>query len=147
MADMPLDPMPAHDVPGGGGVQAFPHADEAPRESPFPLVRMVVPGHQCHPQLAITNRQDDDIHRQRGVLELARVVALQKGLLGPAGADISTDDGRSWAALEAPGRIVGQYPPAGYSLREGGAVEVRVAGDVNRVDPTRRWFERQDPDS
>ncbi|MGB5673768.1 MAG: PASTA domain-containing protein [Gemmatimonadota bacterium] len=50
-------------------------------------------------------------------------------------------------ALEAPGRIVGQYPPAGYSLREGGAVEVRVAGDVNRVDPTRRWFERQDPDS
>jgi beta-lactam-binding protein with PASTA domain len=49
-------------------------------------------------------------------------------------------------ALEAPGRIVGQYPPAGYSLREGGAVEVRVAGDVNRVDPTRRWFERQDPD-
>ncbi len=50
-------------------------------------------------------------------------------------------------ALEAPGRIVGQYPPAGYSLREGGAVEVRVAGDVNRVDPTRRWFEREDPDS
>ncbi len=49
-------------------------------------------------------------------------------------------------ALEAPGRIVGQYPPAGYSLREGGAVEVRVAGDVNRVDPTRRWFEREDPD-
>ncbi|MCK5447461.1 MAG: PASTA domain-containing protein [Gemmatimonadetes bacterium] len=50
-------------------------------------------------------------------------------------------------APDAPGRIVGQYPPAGYSLREGGAVEVRVAGDVNRVDPTRRWFERQDPDS
>jgi serine/threonine-protein kinase len=50
-------------------------------------------------------------------------------------------------AIEAPGRIVGQYPPAGYSLREGGAVEVRVAGDVNRVDPTRRWFERQSPDS
>jgi beta-lactam-binding protein with PASTA domain len=50
-------------------------------------------------------------------------------------------------AIEAPGRIVGQYPPAGYSLREGGAVEVRVAGDVNRVDPTRRWFERQSPDN
>jgi len=49
-------------------------------------------------------------------------------------------------AFEAPGRIVGQYPPAGYSLREGGAVEVRVAGDVNRVDPTRRWFERQEDD-
>lgn len=50
-------------------------------------------------------------------------------------------------AFEAPGRIVGQYPPAGYSLREGGAVEVRVAGDVNRVDPTRRWFERQRGDN
>ena len=50
-------------------------------------------------------------------------------------------------ALEAPGRIVGQYPPSGYSLREGGGVEVRVAGDVNRVDPTRRWFERENPDN
>ncbi len=49
-------------------------------------------------------------------------------------------------ALEAPGRIVGQYPPPGYSLREGGVVEVRVAGDVERVDPTRRWFERDRPD-
>lgn len=46
-------------------------------------------------------------------------------------------------AFEAPGRIVGQYPPAGYSLREGEKVEVRVAGDVQRVDPTRRWFERE----
>lgn len=49
-------------------------------------------------------------------------------------------------AFEAPGRIVGQYPPAGYSLREGGAVEVRVAGDVGRVNPTRRWFDREDPE-
>ncbi len=49
-------------------------------------------------------------------------------------------------SFEAPGRIVGQYPPAGYSLREGGRVEVRVAGDVERVDPTREWFERERPD-
>lgn len=49
-------------------------------------------------------------------------------------------------ALEAPGRIVGQYPPAGYSLREGEKVEVRVSGDVQRVDPTRRWFERETPE-
>jgi len=49
-------------------------------------------------------------------------------------------------ALEAPGRIVGQYPPPGYGLREGGAVEVRVAGDVTRVNPTRRWFERENPE-
>ena len=31
-------------------------------------------------------------------------------------------------AAAAPGRVTGQYPPAGYSLREGGTVEVRVAG-------------------
>lgn len=48
-------------------------------------------------------------------------------------------------APEAPGRIVGQYPPAGYSLREGDIVEVRVAGDVNLVDPTRRRSERPRP--
>ena len=48
-------------------------------------------------------------------------------------------------APEAPGRIVGQYPPAGYSLREGDVVEVRVAGDVNLVDPTRRRSERPRP--
>lgn len=32
-------------------------------------------------------------------------------------------------AVEAPGRIVGQYPPEGYSLRAGDGVELRVAGD------------------
>jgi serine/threonine-protein kinase len=48
-------------------------------------------------------------------------------------------------AFEAPGRIVGQYPPPGYSVREGGRVEVRVAGDVERVDPTRQWFEGDRP--
>jgi serine/threonine-protein kinase len=49
-------------------------------------------------------------------------------------------------SIDAPGRIVGQYPPPGYSLREGGRIEVRVAGDVERVDPTRQWFERDRPD-
>jgi serine/threonine-protein kinase len=48
-------------------------------------------------------------------------------------------------ALEAPGRIVGQHPPPGYSAREGERVEVRVAGDVERVNPTRDWFEREHP--
>lgn len=48
-------------------------------------------------------------------------------------------------AVDAPGRIVGQYPPPGYGLREGSRVEVRVAGDVDRVDPTREWFERDRP--
>jgi serine/threonine-protein kinase len=42
-------------------------------------------------------------------------------------------------APEAPGRIVGQYPPVGYSLRAGDAVELRVAGDPDEVNA--------DPDS
>ncbi len=37
-------------------------------------------------------------------------------------------------APEAPGRIVGQYPPVGYSLRAGDTVELRVAGDADRVN-------------
>lgn len=37
-------------------------------------------------------------------------------------------------AAEAPGRIVGQYPPVGYSLRAGDAVELRVAGDRDRLN-------------
>lgn len=42
-------------------------------------------------------------------------------------------------AADAPGRIVGQYPPVGYSLRAGDAVELRVAGesdDLNREPET-----------
>ncbi len=41
-------------------------------------------------------------------------------------------------SFDAPGRIVGQYPPGGYGLREGDPVEVRVAGrpeEVNRSRP------------
>ena len=37
-------------------------------------------------------------------------------------------------APQAPGRIVGQYPPVGYSLRAGDTVELRVAGDADRVN-------------
>lgn len=43
---------------------------------------------------------------------------------------ISFDPG----AVEAPGRIVGQYPPVGYSLRGGDAVELRVSGDRERLN-------------
>ena len=41
-------------------------------------------------------------------------------------------------SFDAPGRIVGQYPPGGYGLRQGDPVEVRVAGrpeEVNRSRP------------
>ncbi|MEE8487238.1 MAG: PASTA domain-containing protein [Gemmatimonadota bacterium] len=40
-------------------------------------------------------------------------------------------------APEARGRIVGQYPPVGYSLRAGDTVELRVAGDADRVNERR----------
>lgn len=48
-------------------------------------------------------------------------------------------------AADAPGRIVGQYPPGGYALRRGDPVEVRVAGDPDRVNRSRRLPERPAP--
>lgn len=38
------------------------------------------------------------------------------------------------AAVEAPGRIVGQYPPPDYSLRAGDTVELRVSGRPDRLN-------------
>jgi serine/threonine-protein kinase len=40
-------------------------------------------------------------------------------------------------ALDAPGRIVGQYPPGGYALRRGDPVEIRVAGQPRAVERSR----------
>ena len=37
------------------------------------------------------------------------------------------------AALGAPGRVIGQSPPPGFGLREGGEVSVRVAGSPSEV--------------
>lgn len=54
-------------------------------------------------------------------------------ILGEAGLElgsISFDPG----SRQAPGRIVGQYPPVGYSLRAGDSVELRVAGDRDRLN-------------
>lgn len=48
-------------------------------------------------------------------------------------------------AADAPGRIVGQYPPGGYALRRGDPVEVRVSGDPDRVNRSRRTPERAPP--
>ena len=50
-------------------------------------------------------------------------------------------------ATDAPGRIVGQYPPGGYALRRGDPVEVRVSGDPDRVNRSRRTPERGPPGS
>lgn len=47
-------------------------------------------------------------------------------------------------AAEAPGRIVGQYPPVGYSLRAGDAVELRVAGDRDRLNSGERNAEDEE---
>ncbi len=49
-------------------------------------------------------------------------------------------------ASDAPGRIVGQYPPGGYGLRRGDPVEVRVAGRPESVNRSRSVPpEQQDP--
>lgn len=58
-------------------------------------------------------------------------------ILGEAGLElgsISFDPG----SRQAPGRIVGQYPPVGYSLRAGDPVELRVAGDRDGLNDAAR---------
>jgi serine/threonine-protein kinase len=63
------------------------------------------------------------IDEARGILESSGLV------LGAISYDpLSTD---------APGTIVGQYPPGGYGLRRGDPVEIRVAGRPRTVDRTR----------
>jgi serine/threonine-protein kinase len=37
-------------------------------------------------------------------------------------------------AIDAPGRVIGQTPPAGYNLRSGGRVAIRVAGARFRIE-------------
>ena len=37
-------------------------------------------------------------------------------------------------ALDAPGRVIGQTPPAGYNLRTGGRVAIEVAGARFRIE-------------
>ena len=50
-------------------------------------------------------------------------------------------------SFDAPGRIVGQYPPGGYGLRKGDPVEVRVAGRPEEVNRSRSGRPvRQDSD-
>lgn len=49
-------------------------------------------------------------------------------------------------ALDAPGRIVGQYPPGGYALRRGDPVEIRVAGQPRSVERSRS-LRPSEPDS
>jgi serine/threonine-protein kinase len=38
------------------------------------------------------------------------------------------------AAADAPGRVIGQTPPAGYNLRSGGRVAIQVAGPRFRIE-------------
>ena len=57
-------------------------------------------------------------------------------LLGDAGlqlGDVRFDP----AAGEAPGRVIGQSPPAGFSLRVGGLVSIEVAGESGEAGPPR----------
>lgn len=57
-------------------------------------------------------------------------------ILGEAGLELGSISYDS-EAVEAPGRIVGQYPPPDYNLRAGDSVELRVAGSPNRLEDGR----------
>jgi serine/threonine-protein kinase len=50
-------------------------------------------------------------------------------------------------AAEAPGRVVGQFPPPGFSLKVGGLVSVEVAGSAEEVDGTQPGDEGDGPPS
>lgn len=97
-------------VPGGEVVRTEPRAGEL--ASPGSRVRVVV---SAGPPLSrvpdLVGRHVDDVRS-----------ALADSGLALAGVSYDT------AAFAAPGRVVAQSPPAGFSLREGERVTVRVAG-------------------
>lgn len=97
-------------VPRGEVVRTVPPAGEA--AAPASDVRVVLsegPPVSGAPELV--GRHIDDV----------RAILSDAGLsLGAVSYDT--------AAFSAPGRVVGQSPPAGFSLREGERVSVRVAG-------------------
>lgn len=97
-------------APGGEVVRTEPRAGEL--ASPGSTVRVVV---SAGPSLSrvpeLVGRHVDDV----------RSVLADSGL-ALAGVRYDT------AAFAAPGRVVDQSPPPGYSLREGDRVTVRVAG-------------------
>lgn len=97
-------------VPRGEVVRTVPPAGEA--AAPASEVRVVLsegPPVSGAPELV--GRHIDDV----------RAILSDAGLaLGAVSYDT--------AAFSAPGRVVGQSPPAGFSLREGERVSVRVAG-------------------
>lgn len=101
----------AASVPRGEVVRTVPPAGE--RAEPGARIRLVLsegPPVAGVPELV--GRHIDDV----------RAILADSGLaLGAVSYDT--------AAFAAPGRIVGQSPPPGFSLREGERVGVRVAGD------------------
>lgn len=110
--------------------------DVESREDPIPAGRAIETRPPAGSELAVPGRL------VLVVSEGAPIVAVpdMRGLhiddavriLADAGLELgslSFDPG----AVEAPGRIVGQYPPEGYSLRAGDGVELRVAGDRDAI--------------
>ncbi len=57
------------------------------------------------------------------VVEILEELGLRLGV-------VSFDE----AAVDAPGRVIGQTPPAGYNLRAGGRVAIQVAGERFRIE-------------
>ncbi|MDT8436731.1 MAG: PASTA domain-containing protein, partial [Gemmatimonadota bacterium] len=102
--------------------RAFGTEPEAGRELPVPaeVVLRVSDGPGLTPVPQLEGRPIDEALRLLEEGELA---------LGAISYDPRAD--------AEPGTIVGQYPPGGYTLRRGDAVEIRVAGDPDRVNRRR----------
>lgn len=107
------------------------------REAPVPAGRAVETRPPAGTELAVPDRLVLVVSEGAPIVEVPDMRGMHIDdavqILADAGLEmgsISFDPD----AVEAPGRIVGQYPPEGYSLRAGDSVELRVAGDSERLN-------------
>jgi len=116
------------------------------REDPLPAGRAIATRPPAGTELAVPGRLVLEVSEGAPIV----VVPDMRGLHIDDAVRILADAGLELgslsfdpSAVEAPGRIVGQYPPEGYSLRAGDGVELRVAGDRDSLggdtdEPARR---------
>ncbi|HSM09395.1 MAG TPA: PASTA domain-containing protein [Gemmatimonadota bacterium] len=111
--------------------------DVESREDPIPAGRAIETRPPAGSELAVPGRLVLVVSEGAPIVEVPDMRGLHIDdavrILADAGLELgslSFDPG----AVEAPGRIVGQYPPEGYSLRAGDGVELRVAGDRGSIE-------------
>ena len=114
--------------------------DVESREDPIPAGRAIETRPPAGSELAVPGRLVLVVSKGAPIVAVPDMRGLHIDdavrILADAGLELgslSFDPG----AVEAPGRIVGQYPPEGYSLRAGDGVELRVAGDRDSIGTDR----------